>query len=126
MRQEPYKTGMIFRSKTHPQFDLIIDYVNYARCSENSYNFNLFSIICWCNINRKAFDEFIETKLGKDKENTFPYAWAGECKINSMKQRLKKYNLEYVGMSDDIVNIYNNDEGEYSSGFKERCSKLSI
>lgn len=125
MRKEPFKTGMIFRSKTHPQFDLIIDYVHYERSADNTYDFNLFSMISWCNINRKAFDDFIEKKLGKDKKSTFPYAFYGECTIKSMKQRIKKYNLKYISMSDDEINIYTNNEFEYSSGFKDMHSKLT-
>lgn len=125
MYKEPFKTGMIFRSKTHPQFDLIIDYVSYYRCSENTYDFNLFSIICWSNINREEFTKFVEQKLGKDYGSTFPYVYAGECKISSMKQRLKKYNLEFVGMTDEDILVYTDNSMEYSSGFKNMHSKLS-
>lgn len=125
MNKEPFKTGMIFRSETHPQFDLIIDFVYYQRGYATSYDRSLFSMICWANINREAFDKFIKEKLGSNKKNTFPYPFAGECKINSMKQRIKKYNLKYVGMSDDKIKVYNDNKFEYSSGFADKRSKLT-
>lgn len=116
-----FKTGMIYRSKTHPQFDLIIDFVSYNPNKLSGYG----NVICWCNINRTEFNKFIEGKLGKNRETTYPYSYAGECSIKSMKQRIKKYELEYVGMSDDVVNIYNDCEYEYCSGFSNKYSKLS-
>lgn len=125
MKKEPFKTGMMFKSKTHPQFDLIIDFVCYHRNYE-IYDYNLFSIICWTNINRESFDKFIEEKLGKNRKDTYPYAFAGECTIKSMKQRIKKYNLEYIGMSDDEITIYDDNEYKYCSGFANMHSKLSI
>lgn len=115
-----FKTGMIYRSKTHPQFDLIINFVSYNPNKLNAYG----NIVGWCNINKDEFNKFIDAKLGKNKKSTFPYAYAGDCNINSMKQRLKKYNLEYVGMSDSPVSIYEDNEDIYCSGF--RGSKFNI
>lgn len=116
-----FKTGMIYRSKTHPQFDLIIGFVEYNPNRLSDYG----NIVCWCNINRSEFEKFIDMKLGKNKTSTFPYVYAGECNIYSMKQRIKKYNLEYVGMSDDEVNIYNDEEDMFSSGFSNMHSELT-
>lgn len=119
--KKEFKTGMIYRSKTHPQFDLIIDYVSYNPNKVSDYG----NIICWCNINRKVFDGFIETKLGKNRDTTFPYPYCGECSILSMRQRIKKYNLEFMGMSDDEVSFYEDSEFMYCSGFKNLKSHLS-
>jgi len=124
LKEIPFKTGMIYRSKTHPQFDLIIDYVNYQKDDETGNIIKEFSIVCWCNINKSEFDKFCE-KHCKSKESTFPYAYWGECQIESMKQRIKKYNLGFIEMSDDEVTIYNNNDFEYTSGFKTMHSKLS-
>ena len=123
--KEPFKTGQIYRSKTHPQFDFMIDYISYNRFAEKAYDFNLFSIICWERINGEAFDKFVSEKKGVsslnelfDKgKNTFPYAWAGEGKPNSIKEMIRKYNMEYTGMSDKKVKIYQDNEAEFSSGF---------
>lgn len=115
---------MIYKSKTHPQFDMSIDYVNYEKDDETGNIIKDFSIICWCNINKTEFDKFCDEHC-KSKESTFPYPYGGECQIDSMKQRLKKYNLEFVGLSDDEVTIYRDDGFEYASGFNKMHSKLS-
>lgn len=122
----PFKTGMIYRSETHPQFDMIIDFVQYQiDCTGKIEKYG--TVICWCNINRKLFFEFVNLKLGKNRKSnsTFPYSFYGECSVDSLKQRLKKYNLKFVGMSDDKITIYKDDEYEYCSGFDDKCSALS-
>lgn len=120
---------MMFKSKTHPQFDFAIDYLTYFRMAESSYEFSLFSSIGWHRINDEAFDKFVCEKKGykyEPNENgvmdfrdktTFPYPSFGEMKPKSMDGYIKKYNFEYAGMSDDEVHIYRDDEGEYVSGF---------
>ena len=55
----------------------------------------------------------------RDK-TTFPYPSWGEMKTKSMDAYIKKYELEYVGMSDREITIYQDDEVEYSSGFKNK------
>ena len=117
---------MIYKSKTHPQFDMIIDYVNYY-FDENGNIEPHGTFASWCNINREAFTKFTDNKLGKErtKKSTFPYAFYGDGKLSSITRRIKNYNLEYQGLSDDEVVIYCDDEWEYSSGFKEGYSKLS-
>ena len=116
----------MYRSKTHPQFDMIIDFVTYY-FDENNKIENLYTIICWCNINPKAFSSFVDEKLGQHRkgDTTYPYAFYGECGIASIKQRIRKYNLEYIGMSDDDIKVYKDDEYEYVSGFANKHSKLS-
>ena len=52
-------------------------------------------------------------------KTTFPYPFWGEMKTKSMDAYIKKYDLEYVGMSEREVVIYNDNECEYSAGFKE-------
>ena len=120
----PFITGMVYKSQTHPQFDMIIDFVNYEFCDSGKID-KYGTIICWCNINKTEFDKFIELKFGNDRETTYPYPFAGECGVQAIKQRIKKYNLEFVGMSDDKVNIYGNNKFEYCSGFDGKFSKLS-
>lgn len=130
--KEKYKTGMIFRSKKYPWADIMIDYVSYNRMAESSYEFNLFSIIDWHRANDVEFDKFICIRKGYDyapeedgrmdfrDKTTFPYPSWGEMKTKSMDAYIKKYELEYVGMSDREVTIYQDDEAEYSSGFKNK------
>lgn len=130
--KEKYKTGMIFRSKRYPWADIMIDYVSYNRMAESSYEFNLFSIIDWHRVNGVEFDKFICRKKGYDyapeedgrmdfrDKTTFPYPSWGEMKTKSMDAYIKKYELEYVGMSDKEITIYQDDDAEYSAGFKDK------
>jgi len=120
----PFKTGMIYRSDTHPQFDMIIDCVQY-QFDDNGKIENYGIVISWCNIEREKFMEFVYQKLGKDRETTYPYAFCGECSIQSIKQRIQKYKLKYVRMSEDEVVVYTDNEYEYFSAFKNEHSKLS-
>jgi len=121
-----YKTGMIFRSKTHPQFDMIIGFVIYAfdDCGKiEKYG----TMISWCNINRLEFSKFLDEKLGVSRatRSTAPYSFFGEGRMNSVNQRIKKYNLKYEGRSNDEISIYTENEYEYCSGFKNFSSELS-
>lgn len=132
--KEKYRTGMIFRSKKYPWADILIDFVSYMRDADNAYEFNLFSIIDWTRANPVEFDKFVCKRKGYDytpNENgemdfrdktTFPYPFFGEMKPKSMDSYIKKYELEYVGMSDKEVKVYKDDELEYSSGFKNISS----
>ena len=103
---------------------MIIDFVQYQFTDSGKIG-KYGTIIVWCNINMGEFKNFIEEKLGKNRETTHPYPSWGECGVQSIKQRIKKYNLEFVGMSDDEVSVYTNNEFEYCSGFKNRVSELS-
>ena len=58
----PFRTGMVYKSKTHPQFDMIIDFVQYV-FNDNDKISKLGTLICWCNINKTEFDKFIDTNL---------------------------------------------------------------
>ena len=130
--KEKYKTGMIFRSKKYPWADILIDYVTYNRLAESSYEFNIFSAICLQRANGIEFDKFICRRKGYDynpEENgrmdfrnktTFPFPSFGEAKPKSMDAYIKKYELEYVGMSDKEITIYQDNKAEYSSGFKDK------
>lgn len=130
--KEKYKTGMIFRSKKYPWADIIIDYVSYNRMAENYYEFNTYSIIDWYRSNGIEFDKFVCRRKGYDYDpredgrmdfrdkTTFPYPFWGEMKPKSMDAYIKKYELEYVGMSDRETTVYQDDEAEYSSGFKNK------
>lgn len=120
---------MIFRSKKYPYADIMIDYVYYMRDLDSAYDFNQYSIIDWVRANRVEFDKFICKKKGYNytpNENgemdftgktTFPYPFWGEMKTKSMDAYIKKYELEFVGMSDREVIVYTDNEGEYSAGF---------
>lgn len=121
-----YKTGMIFRSETHPQFDMIISFVNYAFDDRGKID-NYPTLISWCNINKMEFSKFVNEKLGKKRADisTAPYAFFGEGKISTINQRIKKYNLKYEGCSEDEIVVYTDDEWEYCSGFKNMSSELS-
>ena len=44
----------------------------------------------------------------------------GEMKPKSMDTYIKRYELEYVGMCDREIIIYEDDEDEYASGFKNK------
>lgn len=127
--KEKYKTGMIFRSKKYPWADILIDYITYNRMAETSYEFNTFSIICWQRANVVEFDKHVCKCKGynymPDKngymdfsdKTTFPYPFFGEMQPKSMDSYIRKYELEFVGMSDKEIKVYKDDELEYSSGF---------
>ena len=124
--KEKYKTGMIFRSKKNPWTDLVIDFVSYIRGSETAYTFNMNSIIDWVRINEKAFNKHISVSKGIDynkvknhKVSTFPYPFFGEMHQKSMDNYIRKYEMEFCGMSDKEVIVFNDDAFEYCSGFKK-------
>jgi hypothetical protein len=57
-------------------------------------------IMFWRRSNSLAFEQFIVQKKGKNIDelisegrNTYPYAWAGECSISSLKSKIKKYEM---------------------------------
>lgn len=124
--KEKYKTGMIFRSKKYPWTDLVIDFVSYTRGSETAYTFNMNSIIDWVRINEEAFDKHISVVKGIDynkvknyEVSTFPYPFFGEMRQKSMDNYIRKYEMEFCGMSDKEVIVFNDDAFEYCSGFKK-------
>lgn len=124
--KEKYKTGMIFRSKKYPWTDFVIDFVSYIRGSETAYTFNMNSIIDWVRINEEAFDKHISVSKGIDynevknhKVSTFPYPFFGEMHQKSMDNYIRKYEMEFYGMSDKEVIVFNDDAFEYCSGFKK-------
>ena len=117
---------MIFRSKKYPWTDLVIDFVSYTRGSETTYTFNMNSIIDWVRINEEAFDKHISVVKGIDynkvknhEVNTFPYPFFGEMHQKSMDNYIRKYEMEFCGMSDKEVIVFNDDAFEYCSGFKK-------
>ena len=123
--KEKYKTGMIFRSEKYPWTDLVIDFVSYTRGSETAYTFNMNSIIDWVRINEEAFNKHISVVKGIDynkvknhEVSTFPYPFFGEMHQKSMDNYIRKYEMEFCGMSDKEVIVFNDDVFEYSSGFK--------
>ena len=129
--KEKYKTGMMFRSKRYPWADIVIDFVSYMRDADSADEFNTFSIIDWARANTVEFDKFVCKRKGYDytpdengemdfrDKTTFPYPSWGEMKPKSMDAYIKKYELEFVEMSDREVVVYTDNEGEYSSGLKK-------
>lgn len=127
--KEKYKPGMIFCSKKYPYADIMIDYVYYMRDVDSAYEFNQHSIIDWTRANEEAFNKFICKRKGYNytpdenghmdfkNKTTFPYPFWGEMKTKSMDVYINKYELEFVGMSDREVNVYIDNDGEYSAGF---------
>ena len=127
--KEKYRAGMIFRSKRNPWADLVIDSVYYDRFAETAKEFNNMSCICWHRINWEEFDKHVCIRKGynympdengrmdfRDK-TTFPFPSFGEAKPNSIDIYLRKYELEFAGMSDDEVVVYCDDDTTYHSEF---------
>lgn len=101
--KSPFLPGMVFKSKSHSHMNMIISYVSYGIHP---------TIIDWSLIDRKAYDDFLESK-GITGNCTFPYVCCGECTHQSMRQRIKKYNLELDHIED--MKIYRNDDCEFSA-----------
>jgi hypothetical protein len=122
--KEKYKTGMIFRSKEYPHFDIMIDFLWYMRDADTAGEFNTFSRICWVRANDEAFFRFVCERKGYtypytvEQGSTAPYPSFGEMTPKSLDAYLRKYNLQYVGMSDKEVVVYSDNENQYSTGFK--------
>lgn len=51
--------------------------------------------------------------------STFPYPFFGEMHQKSMDNYIRKYEMEFCGMSDKEVIVFNDDAFEYCSGFKK-------
>lgn len=109
--KNPFIPGMVFKSKTHPHMNMIIDYVCYGIMP---------TIIDWSLIDHKVFNEFLESK-GIIGRSTFPYACWGECTHQSMKQRIKKYNLKLDHIEE--LKIYTNNEYEFSATLNDEVKK---
>lgn len=117
-RKIPFRAGMMFKSNTHPQFDCMIDFVLFRYDEDNCKLENIPQIIKWHITNTKIFDSFCDEHC-KSVYSTFPYVVYGECNIKSFKARIKKYNLEFIGMSEKETIIYQNDDGEFSEGMRK-------
>lgn len=124
--KEKYKTGMIFRSKKYPGLDFVINYVQYRRGCESAYNFNMNTIIDYIRIDEEAFMKYVSVVKGVDYNkikngeiNTFPCSFFGEMHQKSMDNYIRKYEMEFCGMSDKEVIVFNDDDFEYCSGFKK-------
>lgn len=105
---------------------MIIDYVVYNRVCESAYIFNMNSLICWTRINQEAFDKHISVAKGIDynkvknhEVSTFPYPFFGAMHQKSMDDYIRKYEMEFCGMSDKEVIVFNDDDFEYNAGLKK-------
>lgn len=119
--KEKYRPGMIFRSEKYPWADIMIDYVYYSRLCNTKYEFNAYSIIHWKRANVEEFLKHVSVAKGIDynyfkndpDSSTFPFAYFGEKRQDSMDKYIKKYELKYVGKCDDPVKIFVDNETEY-------------
>jgi len=89
--------GQQWESELHPHEDFVI----YDSVSDSSEE-----ILFWERVNEPAFDKFIMVKksfsvdeLIKRGQNTYPYAWAGECSGKSLKAKIKKYHMNLKNVS---------------------------
>ena len=97
------KIGQHWVSESHPRENFVIYDGTYDIYSEVDFD-NLpenNKIYFWKRTNEPAFNEFIKEEKGKhidelikEGRNTFPYAWAGECKKYSLVNKIKKYNMK--------------------------------
>ena len=53
-------------------------------------------IYFWRRINDDAFEKFIVRKKGVNCESTYPYAWSGETKKQTIVSKIKKNNMTLV------------------------------
>lgn len=126
--KEKYRPGMIFRSEKYPWADIMIDYVYYSRLCDCAYEFNAYSIIDWKRANVEGFLKHVSVAKGIDynyfkndpDSSTFPFAYFGEKRQDSMDKYIKKYELKYVGQSNEAVKIYTDNETEYSAS----CNRI--
>lgn len=51
-------------------------------------------IFFWERANQKAFNDFVDGKLGVNAVNTFPYMWCGECKKQVLIKKIKEYEMK--------------------------------
>lgn len=58
-------------------------------------------------------------KVKNHEVSTFPYPFFGEMHQKSIDDYIRKYEMEFCGMSDKEVIVFNDDDFEYSSGFKK-------
>jgi len=97
------KIGQEWISDSHPHENFQIYGGIYDTYSEVEFDKLPESnkIYFWERTNEQAFDNFIKKVKGKsvsdlikEDRNTFPYAWAGECKKQSLVNKIKKYNMK--------------------------------
>lgn len=129
--REKYRTGMIFRSKRNPWADLVICDVYYNRFVESAKDFNNAAYVCWRRVNWEEFDRYVCIRKGYNytpgkngrmdfsNKTTFPFPSFGESKPSSMDIYLRKYELEFAGMSEEEIVVYKDDESEYLSGLQK-------
>lgn len=106
--KNPFLPGMVFKRKTHPHMNMIIDFVYYGINP---------TCIDWSLIDHKAYNNFLVSN-GITGNCTFPYVCWGECTHQSMKQRIKKYNLKLDHIED--MKIYKSNDCEFSATLSEQ------
>lgn len=94
--------GQIWKSEKHPEqdfkiYDGIVDTCVDA-FEDESIPFDkqpeTVKIFFWERANIKAFNRFIDEKLGKKAVNTYPYAWNGESKKQALIKKIRDYEME--------------------------------
>lgn len=91
--------------------NMIIDFV--------AYGINP-TCINWSLIDHKAYNDFLNFK-GITGDCTFPYVSWGECTHQSMKQRIKKYELELDHI--EGMKIYQNNDCEFSAALTDEAKE---
>lgn len=96
--------GQIWNSKKHPEQDFKIYDGTIDACmdafQDESIPFDeqpeTTKIFFWERTNEKAFDKFVEEKLGRNPSTTYPYAWCGESKKQSLVKRIRDFEMALV------------------------------
>jgi hypothetical protein len=53
-------------------------------------------IFFWERLDRKIFLDFVKEKKGENFESTYPYAWCGESKKNTLVAKIKKHKMKLL------------------------------
>jgi len=115
--KQSFQVNQIWKSKDHPEKDFIVYSVYYKLQSDCSREFNDESCILTAIINETAFKNNIAKVFKTNtydeikRETIFPFSWFGEHKPNSLKQKIRKYNMYLAETLDYDVGNYNNYGG---------------
>jgi hypothetical protein len=95
--------GQKWVSKEHPYEDFEIYDGTYDERilgeKDLSYDTPFFQlpesakIFFWKRINEKEFNKFLDEHGKKNSESTYPFAWFGESKKDTLIRKINKYNM---------------------------------
>jgi hypothetical protein len=104
--KHPFKVNQVWCSETNPEQDFYIYQLNEYD-GETAYNSNEMSYIETAKVNAPAFEKQMSDYFkGKKHDTTYPFCWFGEHKINSLKQKIKKYNMKLINTEEYPVETY--------------------